>query len=305
MLRWTWCLLAAALCLGGCDLQRLAVDQTADVLYAGSGALDRESDVQFAREALPASLKTLETFLVSAPDNRKLLELVARGYYSYAFGFLEGDFERARVEMADEDTINDLNRRAVLHYLRSREYGFELLGKPELKEAAFANDEEALKAQLEDLEKEDVPGLFWAGFGWASAINLSQDNPDMVANLGTVELMMKRVVELDEAYFDGGIHLFFGVFYASRPAMFGGNPDKAKVHFDRAMELYGRQNLMIPYLYARVWAPQVQDKKLFYDLMHRVSTANLEAEPDRRLNNQIAQDRAKFWLEHADELIFE
>ncbi len=305
MPRWTWCLLIFVLFAAGCDLQRLTVDQTADILHTGSVALDRESDPQFAREALPASLKTLETFLVSSPDNRKLLELVARGYYSYAFGFLEGDLERAKIEYAEEATINSLNRRAVLHYLRSREYGFRLLDKPALKKAAEANDIEKLKAELKKLEKEDVPGLFWAGFGWASAINLSQDNPDLVAGLGTVEVMMKRVEELDENYFDGGIHLFFGVFYASRPEMYGGKPEEAKKHFDRAMEMFGTQNLMIPFLYARFYAPQVQDKELFATLLHQVATANMETEPDRRLNNEIAAERARFWLEHADELIFE
>ena len=152
MPRWTWCLLIFALFLAGCDLQRLTVNQTADILHSGSVALDRESDPQFAREALPASLKTLETFLVSSPDNRKLLELVARGYFSYAFGFLEGDLERAKIEYAEESTINTLNRRAVLHYLRSRDYGFRLLNKPALQKSAETNDIEKLKSELKKLE---------------------------------------------------------------------------------------------------------------------------------------------------------
>lgn len=305
MTRWMWTVLVLLIPMSGCDLQRLAVDQTADFLYTGSVALDREPDVQFGRDALPASLKTLETFLVTAPDNRKLLELLARGYFSYAFGFLEGDLERAKVEMAEEETINTLNQRCVLHYLRSRDYGFRLLDRPALKKAALENNIPALEKELKKLEKEDVPGLFWVGFGWASAINLSQDNPDLVANLGTVEIMMKRVEKLDEDYFDGGIHMFFGVFHASRPQMYGGNPEKAKIEFDRAMEMYGTKNLMIPYLYARFYAAQVQDSELFFTLMHRVATANMDAEPNRRLNNEIAAQRAKFWLEHSDELIFE
>jgi hypothetical protein len=281
------------------------VNQTADVLYAGSVAIDREPDVDFGREAIPASLKTLETFLISAPDNPKLLELLAKGYYSYAFAFLEGDLERAQVEFAEEATIQKLRRRCLIHYLRARDYGFRLLDMPELEKAAREGDLETLERELAKVEKEDVPGLFWAGYGWASAINLNQGDTDMVASLGTVEVMMKRVEELDTDYFAGGVLYFFGVYYASRPAMFGGKPELAKEYFDRAMEAYGEQNKMIPFLYARFYAPMVQDREVFVDLMHGVATAQVEEYPDLRLNNEVARERATFWLEHMDELIYE
>jgi hypothetical protein len=298
-------LLAITFLLTSCDLQRLTVNQTADVLYAGSVALDREPDVDLGREAIPASLKTLETFLVSAPDNEKLLELLARGYYSYAFAFLEGDLERAQVNFAEEKRIENLRRRCLIHYLRARDYGFRLLDMPELEKAARDGDLEKLEKELQNVEKDDVPGLFWAGYGWASAINLNQADTDMVASLGTVEIMMKRVEQLDTEYFSGGVLYFFGVYYASRPAMFGGKPELAKEYFERAMKKYGSQNQMIPFLYARFYAPSVQDRELFVELMHGVATAQVEEYPNLRLNNEVARQRATFWLENMDELIYE
>lgn len=294
-----------AVIASGCSLQKLAVNQTADVLYEGSIAMDREPDPVFAEQAIPASLKTLETFLVSVPDNEKILELLAKGYYSYAFGFIEGDLERAQIELAPEAEIKELTDRAVLHYLRSREFGFDLLEKPALEKAAREGDEKKLQKELNKLDDEDVPGLFWVGYGWASAINLRQDDSDMVARLGVVEKIMSRVLELNDDYFDGGAHFFFGVLYASRPPMFGGDPERAKKHFDIAMKKNGTRNLMIPYLYARYYATQTQDREMFVKMMHRVETANLETTPDRRLNNTIAQKRARFWLDNIDELIYE
>lgn len=289
----------------GCSLQKIAVNQTADILYEGSIAMDREPDTVFAAQAIPGSLKTLETFLEAAPGNVKLLELLARGHYSYAFGFIEADLEVARIELAEESELDDLKDRAVLHYLRAREYGFEMLDKSALREAALAGDDDALERELNRCDVEHVAGLFWAASGWASAINLQQDDSDMVARLAVVEAMMERVLELDETYFDGGAHYFFGVLYASRPAMFGGDPEKAKHHFERAMELFGAQNYMIPFLYARFYATQTQDRELYTTLMYRVKTGNLDAHPDRRLNNALAQERASFWLDNIDELIYE
>ena len=303
----TWCPWFAVVLLlsTGCDFQRLATNQTADVLYEGSIVLEREPDVQLARDAMPASLKTMETFLVSAPDNEKLLELLAKGFYSYAFAFLEADLEVAQYSGATEAEIKELNRRCVLHYTRARDYGFMLLDVPEVKDAALSGDEKALAQALKNLDEDHVRGLFWVGYGWASAINLSQDDPDMVARLGVVEAIMRRVEQLDDNYFDSGVHYFFGVLYSSRPEMFGGDPEKAKQHFDIALERNGDKNLMIPFLYARFWATQTQNKDVFQNMMNRVLEADLNAHPDRRLNNAVAQKRARFWMNNMDELIFE
>lgn len=298
-------LLALLIFMSGCDLQRLTVNQTADVLYQGSVAIDRESDPEFAEDAIPASLKTLETFLVSAPDNAKLLEMLAKGYYSYAFGFIEADLEQARVWAAEEEEISKMSTRAVGFYLRSRDYGFDLVGSSDFEKHALAGDEAKVKALLQDMEKEHAAGLFWVGSGWASAINLSKDDSDLVGRLNIVELIMDRVLELDENYFDAGVHTFFGVLYGSRPPMFGGDPDRAKLHFEKAMAKFGTTNHMIPYLYARFWAVQAQDGEFFNTLMRQVATNNPDATPDKRLNNTLARQRAQFWLDHREELIFE
>ena len=299
---------ALALCaslFAGCSLQKLTANQTADALYSGQIALESEEDLQFAREAMPASLKTVETFLPSSPKNKKFLEMLAKGYFSYAFAFIEWDLEVAQFGMAEEETIESLNRRAVIHYLRSREYGWRLLDKDDVRKAAEANDGDALDAALAKLDEDDVPGLFWAAYAWGSAINLSQDNPDMVSNLGMVEKMVNRAMALDDTYFFGGAYLFLGVYYASRPKMAGGDPVKAKEYFETAMKRYGNDNLLVPYLAARFYAPAVQDGALFKSLMTRVLTAPVDSNPQLRLNNEVARERAKFWLKHSDELIFE
>lgn len=298
------CAIAAAIS-SGCSVRKFTVNQTADLLYRGAPALERESDVEFARAALPASLKTVETFLLSSPDNAQLLELLGKGYFSYAFGFLEWDLERGQYETTTEDELRELNRRSVLHYLRSRDYGFLLLDKPALEAAARARDAAALADELARLKPKDVPGLFWAGYGWGAAINLSQDNPDMVAGLSIVQQMMDRVIELDDDYFYAGVHAFYGVTYASMPPMAGGDPEKALHHFDTALARHGEYNMMLHYLKARFYAPAIQDRALFVELMEKVANANIDGFPNVRLNNEIARERAIWWLRHIDELIYE
>lgn len=307
MNRRRWSAVAVGLLLmtvAGCDMRTYTVRQTVDVLAEGSVALDRENDPKFAREALPASLKTFESLLVNDPKNERLLRLLAEGYFSYAFGFIEMDLARAEVGAESERRIQGLTDRAVLHYLRSRDYGFRLLDRPKLEEAARGPDVEKVERLLEDTTEEDVPGLFWTAYGWGSAINLAQQETDLVVGLPVVEAMMRRVVELDEKYYDSGAHTFFGVFYASRPKIAGGNPEKAKQHFEIAMENHGEKNLMIPALYGRYYGAQTQDRELFDEMMKRVRSADLSEHPDRRLNNEIARDRAEFWSANAEDLFY-
>ncbi len=300
--------LVAALVMiaSGCSLQRLTVNQTADVLWDGRTAMESEPDPQFAREALPGSLKTLEAFLESSPENERLLHLLAQGYFAYAFAFLEGDLMRAELSGATTGELEEIEARAVIHYRKSHRYGLRLLGDEEFADAMGELDNERVEDLLDDMGEDDVPGLFWSAYGLGSAANLSQDEPDMIAALPIVEAMMRRVLELDETFYYSGAHLFFGVYFGSRPPMLGGDPQRAKEHFERAMEQHGDENLLIPALFARFYATSagVQDRELFEQLLNSVLEADVERYPELRLNNEIARRRAQFWLERADDLFY-
>jgi len=291
--------------LAGCSLNKITADSTAGALFEGKSAMEGQADVKFARASFPASLVTMETFLISSPENEEFLELLAEGYFSYAFGFLEWDLERSQLNDVEEEELEDMAARARIHYLKSRSFGFRLLDNEEVKKAALANDIDALKKAFDDLDEDDVPGLFWTAYSWGALINISQSDPDMIASLGTVEAMLKKCEALDDTYYYSGVHLSLGVFYAMQPKALGGKPEKAKAHFDIAMERHGNENLFAPYLLARYYAPAVQDGKMFKSLLGKILNTQVEKYPTLRLNNEIARIRAKFWLENQDELIFE
>jgi tetratricopeptide (TPR) repeat protein len=295
------CLLMLA--TGGC-IQRIAVNQTIEALDEGAVVMNRESDPAFARQALPSQLKTFEALLVNSPGNDRLLERLAEGYFSYAFGFLEQDLAEAQIALDDQARIDELTDRAIDHYRRARDYGFRRLDNPEFRQAATNLEVDRVEELLAEMDEDDVPGLFWTAYAWGSWINRAQQDPDTVAALPVVERMMRRVVELDASYQDWGAHTFFGVYYASRPEAAGGDPEKAKQHFETALEQAGDRNLMIPFLYGRYYGAQTQNRELFDRMMQKVETADLGEYPDRRLNNELARDRAEFWTEHADELFY-
>ena len=297
-------LLCGLTAVSACNVNHFTATTTAKMLVEGSRALDGEADVEFAAEAFPASLKTLETFLVSAPDDENLLILLARGYNSYAFGILETQLDETRI-LGPAKNVDGLERRAKIHYLRGSEYGFRLLNRPELRKAAIDNELDKLDAELAKVEKKEAPALFWATYGWASMISLSLADPDQVAYVTVVEKMMRRVYELDPDYNGGAAIVFFGVFEAAKPKAFGGKPEVSKRFFDEAMAKHGTDNLLIPLLYARYYCPMVQDKALFDELVAKVEQTDVTQYPSMRLNNEIARRRARFWKAEAASLFLE
>ncbi|MBI4061821.1 MAG: hypothetical protein HY403_10350, partial [Elusimicrobia bacterium] len=241
--------LLAALCVSvtACaSIDRYALRTTASMLERGRKAALEEPDLTLGRDAVASQLKLIETLLVSEPGNLSLRRLVAEGFGGYAFLFVE-DAEPGRARNL---------------YLRGRDHALAALAlKSVFKGLADKNVEDFEKA-LKWAKPEDVPDLFWAGFGWAGMLNLSKDDAAALADLPKVVLLMKRVHELEPSYHFCGADLFFGVYYASRPPMLGGDLDKAKTHFDRAHQKTRGQYLMTHVLNARWRAVAAQDREL-------------------------------------------
>jgi hypothetical protein len=104
---------------------------------------------------------------------------------------------------------------------------------------------------------------------------------------------MSRLLEIDESYEGGVIHLFFGGYYAAKPALFGGKPELSRIHFEKALELSKRRFLLIQTTYAATLARQTGDKELYGRLLQEVLSFPLDSAPEFALSNRIAVKRAR------------
>lgn len=241
----------------------------AEILKDGSSAFYEESDPKLARTALESQLKLLEVLLKNDPKNSTLILQATQGFGAYSFLFLE----------EEEPT------RAKTFYERGLKYGNSYL--------------ESKTGQRSTLK--DVPILFWTAYCWAGLSNLSRDNPQAIADLPKIEKMMQEVNTLSRGYFYGGADLFFGSVYGSKPKIFGGDLEKAKLHFEKAFTISQRHFLMAQVLYAQTVAVSAQDRDLFKKILTEVLEFPLENFPEQRLSNQIAKERAQRMLSKIDE----
>jgi hypothetical protein len=283
-------------------MNKMTVDSTAPVLKLASASMDAESDVQLAREALPATIKTVDGFLAASPENADLLELVAMAYAQYAFAFLEDDLEAMPPEPSPARAA--LVARCTSLYERAYEVGLRhvALGQPDVAKAARAGQLDLFFRALKKTNRDAVPGLYWAGLSLASAINLHRDDIDRVAELPKAQGMLERAHELDPGYFLRGAALALGVIYASQGKAVGGDPDRAKKLFDEVIGATGGRYLMARVLYARFYATVVLDRALYEKTLKEVLATPASIWPEQRLANELAHIRARRYLAQADEL---
>jgi hypothetical protein len=245
-----------------------------------------EEDLEFAAQALPANLKLLEVMLKSDPENRQILTLLSEGYSSYALGFVE-------------DTDQD---RARAFYLSGREYGRRAVEtNPDLA-AALEQPADTLRAVLREQGEGYIPDLFWMAFGQGGYINLSLSDPDALAKLPQTEAIMEYIAATDSSFYYGGADLFLGALYGGRPKVLGGDTEKAKMHFERALEINRGRFLLTYVFYARTVAVQTLNEALFDELTHVVEATPLDAAPSIRLPNAIAKRKADDLIARKSEL---
>lgn len=282
----------------GCSLQRLAVDRLGDALAKQGEVYAADDDPDLVGEAAPFSLKLIESLLAESPRHPGLLLAATRGFTQYSYGWIQEKADERR--NSDPDGSAYQQDRARRLYIRARNYGLRGL------EVAHAGLEQSVRSDprhgLEQLTQSDVPLLYWTAASWGLAISLSKDQPEAVADLPIVETMMDRALELDESFERGAIHSAMITLEMNRAAGVTGRGARARRHFDRAVEL-SEGKLASPFVtFAEAVSVETQNRAEFETLLGRALAIDADARPEWRLENRIAQRRARWLLTQVDDL---
>ncbi|MBW2460632.1 MAG: hypothetical protein JRH11_03220 [Deltaproteobacteria bacterium] len=297
-------LLAFCLLGSGCDLGKFAANSTADIFERAGPAFQQHWDYEFAGAAAPGSTMQLEGLHRVSPDNEIIHMALARAYMGYTYGWIEDDL--MRVDPMDMDEEERIQRRARWMYMRARYFAFKVMtgrhdGFTEAYQAGLEPFNRYLQEEFD--EPEHAEELFWAGYTWAAAINVSRDDPDMIADFSFARALVERQVELDRGYFNGGGVTFLAVINASLGAAFGGDPEVGRELFEEALVITDRKFLLIQYNYARTYAMQTNNRELFDELVNEILTAG-DISHEFRLTNKIAVRRTRWLRDQADDHFF-
>ncbi|MDO9009259.1 MAG: TRAP transporter TatT component family protein [Thiobacillus sp.] len=278
-------IMSLVLLLPACSTGQLVARGAAPLIDNGVTAMNRETDLGLAQASMPANLKMLEALLIADPGNTAYQVQAAMGFYGYTLAF---------VEPGDPDRAASLYRRARAHALVALE-------RAGMSQAAMTGDPATFERSLATLKLDAVPALFWTASSWGKWIELQLDDPARLAELPRVEAMMQRVLALDEAYYYGGAHLFFGAYYGGRAPMFGGDFERSAKHFDRAAALNHNQLLLVEVYRARYLLRQMGEREAFHITLSRVLDAPA-ADPELNLANAVAKQQAAVLLAQEKDL---
>ncbi len=298
LIRFSFLILLLGGAAAGCSVKKVAIKKLGDALAQGGSTFASDDDPELVKEALPFSLKLMESLLAEAPNHKGLLLAASSGFTQYVYAFLQQDADE--METRDLALAAEMRARAKRLYMRARNYGLRGL---EVEHQGF---EHALRSNpvsaVAAARKQEVPLLYWTAAAWGSAISLSKDDPAMVAEQPIVEALIDRALQLDEAYGEGAIHSFLITYEMVRQGAPGDPAQRSRKQFERAMQLSnGLQAAPLIALAEAVSLAQ-QDEREFKSLLERALAIDPNAKPEYRLVNLVMQRRARWLLSRADEL---
>lgn len=298
-----WITLSLLLLLtGGCSMRSMAADTIGDMLASGDGVFTDDDDIELIGEALPFSIKLVESMILESPEHRGLLLAAARGYVLYAYAYVQFPAEQAAGH--DLAEARRLRARAGKLYLRAFGYAIRALEVeyPGLG-AALARAPEDAVGRIDDEAAGEVPYLYWSAAALGLAISVSKRDTAMLARLPEVEALLQRGLALDADFDNGALHEFAMVWAEAIPGTSArGDLD---AHYRQALGLSAGKRASVYVTYAVAKAVPSQDRALFDRLLADALAVDPDALPEKRLQNTIAQRRARWLLARSDKLFLE
>ena len=284
--------------LCGCSVRKIAIKKLGDALADTGTTFASDNDPELVKDALPFSLKLIESILAESPKHKALLLAAASDFTQYGYAFVREEADE--MEPQSLALATEMRVRARKLFLRARDYGVRGL---ETTHPGFgiALSKDPRKTVL--LAKaEDVPLVYWTAASWGLAITLSKNEPDLIADQPVVEALVDRALALNEAYDQGAIHSFLISYEPVRQGGEGDPLERARKHFDRAMELSGGHQAGPLVSLAESVSVTKQDRKEFQSLLDQALAVDVNVKPEYRLANLVMQRRARWLLSRIDEL---
>jgi tetratricopeptide (TPR) repeat protein len=281
--------------LSGCFIKDMAVNSVADGLAGQGDTWSSDNDPVLVGDAVPFSLKFMESILAATPRHVGLLTTLCKSFTEYSYAYVQSNADT--IEDEDYPRSRDMKIRAKKLYIRARDYGLRGL---DVRHDHFSEMlKKDSKGTVAKVNKDDMDLLYWTGISWIAAINMDKNDMDLLAERAEAEALIYRAYELDPDYEEGALHTFLVTYEASKP---GGSLSKAKQHFNRALELNHGQDASTYINYAENIDEAEHNQEEFTEMLNKALAIDVDKKPSWRLENLIYQKRARWLLSRIDKM---
>jgi tetratricopeptide (TPR) repeat protein len=233
------------------------------------------------RAALDQAIAHWEKAVVAHPGDAVTWGRLARAYSLLADGYLRAQ--------------PDLYLAALEKGTAAGERGL-VAASPEFKAQVSAGEkiEDAIKV----IGKGSIEPAYWYAVNlgrWARVKGLAA----LLGNKDRVRGVMEHVLALDETFFHGAPHRYFGAYWSLIPV--GKDLDKSREHFEKSLRIAPRF-AATKVLMAETYAVKKQDRALYARLLEEVVALPDEVVPGAEPETRIEKEKAREHLAKIDEL---
>lgn len=264
----------------------LVFPSCSSLLKGLTDALYQQNDIQLVEDGAPSYLLLVEGLIKSNPKNKDFLVMGIQMFSAYSGAFVK-DPERSKIFLN-----------------KSKNWALALLRSYSNFNKAEKGDFDNYNKEIQKFNKKDVPYIFWAANAWIMWIINNSDSLEALMDLPKAKALIDRVNQLDDSYYYGAPHLFYGMFYSFLAESLGGNLTEAKKHFDIALKYSDEKFLMTKVYYALFYLKAKYDKENFIKILEEVVNTDLDKYPELRLLNTLSQNQAKDILKNIDKYFY-
>jgi hypothetical protein len=267
--------------------------QATTTAAADATAAEADWNARADKTALLRAIAAWEAVVAANPSDGATWARLSRGYYVLADGHL-------RPRGAAAEAMEAMKAPYLEAFEKGVAAGERALAavSPAFKDKVTRGEKVEEAVQLVGKEGAGLPAMYWYAVNlgkWSRATGIAA----LLGNKDRVKGVLERVLALDETFFHGAPHRYFGVYWALLPV--GRDLDKSRTHFERSLTLspnyVGTKVLM-----AEAYAVKKQDRALFTRLLQEVQAAPADVIPELSAETGFEKEKAHELLAKADEL---
>jgi hypothetical protein len=246
-------------------------------------AVLNQDDPELVRDGVPTLLLTMDSLIEGSPDDPKLLAAGATLYATYGAVFAENEVRGSK-----------LTARARRYALRAMcETYVPACTWPEATYDEFV-------ASLDGIGHKQADMLFTYGFASLAFLRAHSSDWNSLAELPQIEALFNHYLNISGDEVNSSVYTYMGIMLTLRPPALGGEPERAREFFEKAIAVSNSKDLSAKVEYARGYAKLLYKRELHDRLLNEV----LEADPNQDgfvLTNVMAQEAAAILLAEADD----
>lgn len=267
--------------LGGCaSLLSSAATGLTDNL---STAILNQDDPGIVRAGAPSYLLLLDSFVEGSPDDPDILAAAATLYATYGAVFADEEVRASR-----------LTTRARRYALKAMCESYSpACGWPDATYDEFV-------ATLDGIGSKKAEFLYTYGFASLAYLRAHSSDMNSLAELPQIEALFNHYLGISGDGVNSSVYTYMGILLTLRPPALGGEPERAREYFEKAIAVTGGKDLGAKVEFARGYAKLLYERELHDRLLNEVMSAD-PYQDGFVLSNVLAQQDAAALVAEADD----